>query len=314
MKKYINTLLINLILYSFSYYDTYNLRVSPNFKEAPNHIDKHHNDSLPLPDFFKEIVTTNLKRFQSIEEKEYKHFCLVNDISYGDSSNNDKYFTLSILHQLFTCQDATNCSKGEILNIPYQWHWIQPNPRNEIYFKSNTVLLKDTKPPKEFSKYNSFAEIDRTPYLFLSDLVSPDNQYYSSSCDTFSSFGWCSEREMAFVALTKFFNIEGKVVAEFNHSWSEFLIPFKLNTGKIQYFTAKVDNTFNSIQWSHIGLSEISQWKKYFGNTEQRNWYNQKANSTLELSKISSHIVSHKAMTRINKAISKYIDRKLNEH
>ncbi len=190
-------------------------------------------DSLTIPFFFKNLVKNHIKDFVIIDSLAFKEFCLAKKIKNVDSSNVEKYYTIKILHELFTSQTASDCSKGEILNIPYQWHWVQPNPRHEIYFASSKTLLKDTKPPNEFSKYNSYADIDRTPYLFLSDLVYPEFKYYSNSCDTFSTFGWCSEREMAFIALTTLLEYEGKVVAEGNHSWSEFVIPLKLNTGEL---------------------------------------------------------------------------------
>ena len=78
--------------------------------------------------------------------------------------------------------------------------------------------MKDTKSHNDFLKYRSYDDIDRTPYLFLSDIVDKDLKYYSESCDTFSTFGWCSEREMAFVALITLLDFEAKVVSEGNHS------------------------------------------------------------------------------------------------
>jgi hypothetical protein len=230
-----------------------------------------------------------------------------------DSSNLEKFFTINILHQLFTSQTASNCSTGEILNIPYQWHWIQPNPRYDIYFTSNKKLLKDTKPPKEFSKYNSYADIDRTPYLFLSDFVYPELKYYSLSCGTFSTFGWCSEREMAFVALTKLLGYQGKVIAEGNHSWSEFIIPLELNNGEFQNFRVSVDNTFNSIDWTQIESQEIPKWKEYLGDSNLARWYNQKAKSKTELRNIENHLVSNKSMLRIENKLVMYLNRKINE-
>jgi hypothetical protein len=48
---------------------------------------------------------------------------------------------------------------------------------------------------------------------------------------------------MAFVALTNLLNFEGKVIAEGNHSWSEFIIQLKLKNKQFQNFKVKVDNT-----------------------------------------------------------------------
>ena len=314
MKKIITILLLLFILNSCgqsSQSKSYN-RIESEGK-AIYKVETYLYDSLTIPLFFKNLVKNHIKDFVIIDSLAFKEFCLVNKINNGDSSNVEKYYTIKILHELFTSQTASDCSKGEILNIPYQWHWVQPNPRYEIYFASSKTLLKDTKPPNEFSKYNSYADIDRTPYLFLSDFVYPELKYYSISCDTFSTFGWCSEREMAFIALTTLLEYEGKVVAEGNHSWSEFVIPLKLNTGELQDFKVTVDNTFNFIDWTTIKQQEISKWKKNMGDSRLPKWYNQKAKSKNELNKIKNHLVSNESMLRIENKLVIYLDREINE-
>ena len=197
-----------------------------------------------IPQFFLRLVQNHLVDFKRIENKVYQEHCQSNAIVNKDSTNIHHYFTLKILHDIFTSNSAVNCSKGEILNIPYQWHWVEQNPRHEIVFLENNTLLKDTNPPKNFSRYNSYADIDRTPYLYLSDLSLSTPKYYSKSCDTFSTFGWCSEREMAFVCLLELLGYSGKVVTEGNHSWSEFLVSMKINSNSAQQFLFTVDNTF----------------------------------------------------------------------
>lgn len=277
-------------------------------------VETYHYDSLTIPLFFRSLSRNHINDFVIIDSLKFKEFCVANKVDPVDSSNVVKFYTLKLLHKLFTSQTASDCSKGEILNIPYQWHWVQPNPRDEIYFAHNNTLLKDTEPPNEFSKYNSYADIDRTPYLFLSDMVYPELKYYSKSCDNpFSTFGWCSEREMAFIALTTLLQYEGKVVAEGNHSWSEFIIPMKLNDGELQNFKVSVDNTFNSIDWSTINQLKISKWKESLGDSELPKWYNQKAKSETELNKIMSHLVSNKSMLRIENKLVLYLDREINE-
>lgn len=269
-------------------------------------------DSSPIPYFFKAVVQNHLADFYHIDSIPYKEFCQFNNVESSDTLNTKKFFTFKILHEIFTCQSASDCSKGEILDIPYFWHWTAPNPRHEIKFVENNEFLRNTKPPGEFSKYASFADIDRTPFLFLSDLVQDMPKYYSSFCDTFSTFGWCSEREMAFIALLKLMNFSGKVIASGNHSWSEFIIPFKLTDGQHQNFRVKVDNTFNTIEWIAINQEEIANWQMYSGDSGLAGWYNQKAKSKDELSRIRNHVVSIKAMTRIEKSIVSYLERKLN--
>jgi len=268
-------------------------------------------DSLTIPNFFKTLIENHIDDFYKIESSNINELFSSNDIASTDTQNINKYFTIKILHDLFTSQAASNCSHGEILNIPYLWHWVNPNPRHEIYFLKTKQLLFKTNAPSEFSKYNSFADIDRTPYLFLSDLVHDGPKYYSNACDTFSTFGWCSEREMAFVALTNLLNFDGKVIAEGNHSWSEFIIPLKLKNGQLQNFKAKVDNTFNAVEWTTMDNTDIIAWRNYNGNVSLANWYNQKAKDANELRKIRNHLASNSAMNNIEMKLVNYLEKNL---
>ena len=271
----------------------------------------HKYDSITIPVFFKTIVKNHLIDFYQIDSNLYIDFCKSNDLVYSDSNNIDKFFTLQILHDLFTSKSAENCSMGEILDIPYYWHWINPNPRHSIYFVSTQKLLCKTKTTQEYSKYSSYADIDRTPYLFLSDLVQNTPKYYTTMCDTFSTFGWCSEREMAFVALTKLLNFNGKVIAENNHSWSEFHVKMNAVNG-VKDFIVKVDNTFNELDWISADQDFILKWKDYTGNSKLSKWYNQKANSNSELKKISNFIIRKEAIQRIEQKINAYLNAKIN--
>ena len=314
MEKIIAISVILISLISCDYCTLKTKNISKTSETTDYVVKKYHYDSLTIPMFFKILIRNHAKDFYKIDSVDFIHFCSEYNIDKNYSSNIERYLTISFLHELFTSKTSSNCSKGEILNIPYQWHWVNPNPRHEIYFTSNNVLLKDTKPPPEFSKYNSFADIDRTPYLFLSDLVHSDLKYYSSSCDTFSTFGWCSEREMAFIALTKLLDFEGKVVAEGNHSWSEFVIELKSNMGQLLNFKVTVDNTFDSVDWSLIEEQQISEWKKYYGTTNLSNWYNRKAKSISELRRIENYLVLKESMNRIENKLVKYLELKINKH
>lgn len=313
MKNSFTILLISIIFNSCGQYDSKSVVDSENIEKTTYTVDKFHYDSLTIPSFFSTLCKNHLNDFYLIDSSEFNQFCSEKNINHSDSSNISKFFTIKILHEIFTSNTASNCSRGEILNIPYQWHWIEPNPRHEIYFTRDSTLLKDNTPPEEFSRYSSFADIDRTPYLFISDLVSPEVKYYSTSCDTFSTFGWCSEREMAFIALVKLLGYEGKIVAEGNHSWSELIISLKLNTGDFQVFKVTVDNTFNTLDWETIALQDLPNWKVNFGSSAPAAWYNRKANSINELNRIENHLVSSKAMLRIENSIVYYLNLKINE-
>ncbi len=265
--------------------------------------------STGIPDFFEALISNHLTDFKDVCEEEYQQFCQQNTINAQDSVNERMYYSLKILHELFTSQTAANCSTGEILNMPYQWHWVTPNPRHMIQFSKDKKLLVATKPTKEFGKYKSWADIDRTPYLFLRDMVSEQPGYYSKSCGTFSTFGWCSEREMAFVALTALLGMKGKVVAENNHSWSEFCISMTGEKGKVKYFQVKIDNTFKQFSWSALRKTEIGKWENYIGNAGHSKWYNDQATSARLHTKIKNHKVPVAASARIERQVVRYLKR-----
>jgi hypothetical protein len=257
------------------------------------------------PLFFKNLIQNHYKNFASIDNSNYETFCSENNLSTEDTIIKQQFYTFEILHKLFTSKNASNGSRGEILNIPYFWHWINPNPRYEITAINTNQKLNTVKSPTAFSKYKSYADIDRTPYLFLSELLSEKPLYTAPNCDKFSTFGWCSEREMAFVCLLKTLNVKGKVITDNNHSWSEFVIPIAIKNKTID-FKVTVDNTFDSVSWLPISKKEIVTWEKqtYKG---QGNWYNEKANSEIEKQKINNLIVSGKSMENIEQAVVNYI-------
>ncbi len=276
--------------------------------ENINVIDTFYYDSLTIPHFFTNLINNHLKDFYNSDSADFIQFCKDNNILKFDSMNITTFFKIKIMHLLFTSKNASNGSVGEILKIPYLWHWIQPNPRHEIIFLSTRKYLKETKPPLEFSKYSSYADIDRTPYLFLRDLVEDKVKFFSNQInDSFSTFGWCSEREMAFVSLMSLMNFKGKVVAEGNHSWSEFIVTMKNSYGENKNFKVKVDNTFDILNWEFINENKILSWEKYVGNTNLSNWYNNKAKSQLEQKRIKNQIVSKQASLRIEYNVINYL-------
>ena len=284
---------------------------SLNAEASPKVVQLPSIDSLTIPAFFKALIGEHREDFYRLDSTRYLSFCAEHQVIATDTSNRSPYWGLYILHKIFTAESASNCSKGEILDIPYMWHWVEPNPRHAIYTTNDNRLLKNSRPPKEFARYQSMADVDRTPYLFLSDLVAAAPKYYTEECDTFSTFGWCSEREMAFVALSKLLGFRGKVVAEGIHSWSEFILPMRLVSGKTQHFKIAIDNTFDSFHIERIDSKDIPQWERYLGDVQQRHWYNNQATSSAELNRIKKHRVPIRAMSRIKKAVGQYVDKKM---
>lgn len=261
---------------------------------------------MKAPVFFENLVKNHYKDFASVDSSDFEKAFSQNNIDEDDSANVTKFYTLKILHQLFTSKNASNGSKGEILNIPYFWHWTNPNPRYEIdYIKANRKL-NTVLPPKEFSKYKSFADVDRTPFLFLSDLLSEKPNYFTPSCGSFYTFGWCSEREMAYVCLLSTLGHQGNVITNGNHSWSEFIISLKNKNNGTVNFKVTVDNTFDEIAWESISGNEVAAWRKQTGAGLGK-WYNQKAHSDTEKQKVSDFTVSAEAMKNIEESIVSYL-------
>lgn len=261
---------------------------------------------MKIPDFFGSLVTNHWKDFNAIDHSDYDALFSENEISEENFLNNKTFYTFKILHELFTSKNASNGSKGEILNIPYFWHWINPNPRYEIKSLLTNKNLNQVKPPKEFANYKSYADIDRTPYLFLSELVIEKELYHTATEGYFSTFGWCSEREMAFICLLNTLGYEGKVITNNNHSWSEFIVSLRKENNQLINFKVTVDNTFDNLEWNKISNNEISVWRRQSFNG-QANWYNEKAHSETEKQKTINCTVGTEASKRIEKSIIVYL-------
>ncbi len=264
-------------------------------------------DSLPIPQFLSAVSRRYSNRFAKTNTDNFKTLCESFNIDAADSTNIRAFYSIKILHDLFTANGPSNGSRGNILNIPYFWHWVTPNSRYDIRFTETGKLLKETKAPVQFAKYNSYADIDRVPALFLTDMFTEKPKYYSPACDTFSTFGWCSEREMAFVSLLDILKYKAKIMTQSNHCWTELILPMKSVNGQTIYMQTTVDNTYNNISWEPIKEANISLWEKQLGNVPLKNWYNQNAHSVSTQKIISTYIVSRKTSDRLQQSIEKYL-------
>lgn len=271
---------------------------------------KSNYDSLKIPTFFKQIAANHKASFIYINSKNCKTDFMMNGISLHDSLNIKHYSYLYIIHSLFTSNSAYNGSRGSILNIPYLWHWVKPNPRHTITYIPKNKPLKTIKPTQGFGKYGSFADIDRTPFLFLSDMLSEQPNYYKEGIDTFSTFGWCSEREMAYVALLSTLGYEAKVVTSGTHSWTEVVKQLVNDKDKMQWFKFKVDSTFNHFNISAISDTQLKSWRANMGSIAIEKWYNKKALSSSEHQKIKNYVVPLSAAKRIELKICNYINKR----
>jgi hypothetical protein len=172
-----------------------------------------------------------------------------------------------------------------------------------------SVKLKSVNPPREFGRYKTYADIDRVPSLFLSDLVTDKPKYYREDCGYFHTFGWCSEREMAYTALLKCLGYKGKIKQSGIHTWSESIARFIKDDSTNSYMIAKVDNTFNTISWKSIDSTRIiSEWLTDYGSGSQIEWYNKVAKSIEQQNKLQLITPSRSAIGRIDSLLLEFFN------
>jgi hypothetical protein len=257
------------------------------------------------------IFLQNYERHQSSIESRYRNlfleFCEEKNIDPSNLENGRKFYLISFLHEFFTSQTSSTGSKGDLTQeIPYYWHYGLENPRDKIILRSNGINLGSLPPPQEFRRYLHYSSIDRTPALYLTDLFETEAKYQSEEAGIFSTFGWCSEREMAFVCLLDLIGFKGKVVASGAHSWSEFWLSFGKIAGGEVPIIARVDNTYNSLSFEETALNGLNSWTNNFGNTKEAGWYNQKAHSGIEKQRIRNFRVSENAKRRISDSVGRF--------
>lgn len=173
---------------------------------------------------------------------------------YGDSISapNADYATLYLLHKMLTVDGPSPYNKeGGILGIPYVANYGKVNTRTEIT-KGGIPIATVEYPP-----YKSFADADRTPVLFYSDMVDTV-PYNHPSCGDFYTFGWCSEREMAFASASYALGYKPRIVVQGNHTFT------LVQVGRTIY---QVDNTFGQFKiWPNIMPSSTSRLETWYNN------------------------------------------------
>lgn len=263
--------------------------------------------------FFGNLYDKLSADYAAIRGESYATFCQSFDVEPTQATNRRAFHEVCFLHDLFTGSNAVDFSSGGILKIPYFWHWVSPNPRHSITYLATSASLSTVKPPKEFSRYHSYADIDRVPSLYLSDLLLAKPKYSHPQCGTFYTFGWCSEREMAFTALLSVLGYHCKIVQRGIHTWSEVWVPFLGKNGTTLIAVASVDNTFDTIRWAKLSPDiDKSEWLGDCGSGAQIKWYNSKARSTEQLELIRSIKVPPQAAERIEANVREWM-KKMNE-
>lgn len=258
----------------------------------------------PFLEVLSSLHQQHLPAYSKLRGEEFKTFCENNGLDAENPNNRDRYFKIRFFHEMFTGQGASDCTGGGMLEIPYFWHWVKPNPRHAILKLPGETALAHVAPPRRFSRYKSFADIDRIPSLFLSDLVSEKPSYRHPDCGDFCTFGWCSEREMAFVLVLSLFGYRGKITQAGNHVTSFFWVPFLEKDKTSVAWIAEVDNTFGGIEWTLAPGVKPGDW---LGDLTGARYANRMSRSTREKLRVRRINVCADAASRLDRFVRRYL-------
>jgi hypothetical protein len=88
---------------------------------ASYEIMTHRYDSLTLPRFFDKIISNHWADFAMFENHNFLELCNNHELNSSDSTNIRKFYTVRILHDLFTSQSASGNQgwllEGEMVGI-----------------------------------------------------------------------------------------------------------------------------------------------------------------------------------------------------
>jgi hypothetical protein len=251
-----------------------------------------HAKELTVLDYFDDLYSRNYAAYKPIRQEYFLDFCKEFEVDEGNSQNQDLFFKLYFMHDLFTGTACVDFVTGGVLQLPYLWHWVEPNPRHTITYLPKKRHLVKIPPPKEFARYKSHADIDRIPSLYLKDLFTGTPLYFHRSTGDFYSFGWCSEREMAYAALMKALGYNCKIKQTGIHVQTEICIDLIRADKSAVTVNIKVDNSMDYLEWGTLkkGVT-VQEWKKDLGSGKQVAWYNEVAFSKKEQQWIKTTIV-----------------------
>lgn len=255
-----------------------------------------------LPDCIRNMVECNEKNLKLKWLKDFRKFSKKYGLSDTDSINIRHYVLTRLLHELVTSSAKKNGSMGPILKVPYYTLWGDYNPRNENLLAENHQSIASMPPPRESARYLSLANLERTPIYFLSDLFD-ENEKYTDTNNTFSSFGDNKEREMAFVALISLMGYDGWVASNENKVWSMVRVSFKTLQGRELQLIYNVNNGDYSSEWVSDKGNIYEELK--LDNVAAN--LNAMAKGQKSLEMLSKIKVTKKAARRIQEAIDTYL-------
>lgn len=260
----------------------------------------------PLVAFLKESYSRNASSAHIRLGPRYRALCESLKVPDTSAENQGRLMPLLFYHGLLTTSDAVDCSRGGALETVYFWHWTSPNPRHRLRHLPDSSLLMQLPPPRGFVKYKSWADVDRLPALYLGDLAAEQPRYLHPRCGEIYTFGWCSEREMAFGALLGALEIKGKIKQEGIHVWTEVLLDLHGPGGKGMQAVVAFDHTFDTVEGRPLKGTRAA-WAGDFGDGAQVGWYNRTAWSAAEIARVKAVETGPEARKRMEGQIAKWL-------
>ena len=219
-----------------------------------------------------------------------------------DEAVNTKVRKLVFMHLLLTSNYAWNNDAFGGFRIPYFWNFTAANPRDSILLISNGKKLKQLAPPAG-SSFHTMATLERVPVIFWGDFMTDEPKYEWIDSSTFYTFGWCSEREMAFKAWMGISGMAGNIAFKGNHVWME------IEVAGVPDVFFYIDNTFNRFE-----IKPVSQKTHIDPKDHYLTWYNQNGADKNIQKKLSAMTISSKRADDLLRQIISFFNANSEDH
>ena len=224
---------------------------------------------------------------------------------YKESDNdsiNAIVYKLAFMHMLLTSNYAWDNDDFGGFKIPYFWNFTSSNPRDSILMISKGRRLKYLPPPAG-APSRSMATLERVPPIFWGDFLTDEPMYQWIDSSRFYTFGWCSEKEMAYKSWMALSGLSGTIAFRGNHVWME--VEVKGLPGLFFY----IDNTFNRFEIKLINEKTPIDPKDHY-----LTWYNQNGSDKAILAKLKAMTVSPKRAKAIEQQIVSFFKSNEDDH